>query len=136
LREYVPDFSWGYRPWWSYGRGIDKAEAQAQAKELVAKLADSSAEVLQLTAIPEYLESLKVYADDLDDSPAKAERFRAANATMWRIEQEKKIKSGLAYRPVKLDKASEPTPPTDTPRTDPKAPPDGVGDPFRLSPQK
>ncbi len=98
----MPDFDTGYRPWWSYKAGVTKAEAQLRAKRLVSNLADSSAKILELTANPEYLASLKVYADDSDKSPARAARLRAANATMWRIEQEKKIKSALTYRPRAL----------------------------------
>ncbi len=99
LRAYVPDFEWGYRPSWSYDRGIPKAEAQAQAQKAVSAIVDASARILELTANPEYLESLQVYANDSDESVGRPERFRAANQTMWRIEEEKKIKSGLAFKP-------------------------------------
>lgn len=101
FKTYTPDFERNYRPSWPCDLGIAKADAQVQAKKMVTALSDSSARILELTAIPEYLKNLKIYADNSDQGPDRPGRFRTANETMWRIEEEKKIKSGLAYQPIR-----------------------------------
>lgn len=99
IKDYVPDSNANYRPNWTYGPGIAKAEAQAQAQKMTAAIIAESTPILKLTAIPKYLESLNVWLNWADQTAERSAQLKAANDAMWQIEEENKIRSGIAYRP-------------------------------------
>lgn len=110
FRSYVPRLAWWYFPFWSHDKGMTKSEAQANTRELIDAMADLSEDVLKLTEIPEYFESLKVWNDLDDTSGERPARLRAANDKMWMIEEKLGIKSGLAFPPREINQTKPATP--------------------------